>query len=94
MNINKKWFLFLLFALLLIVMSTAVYADISANYSISKSVVAGGGHQSSTGSYSLAGTVGETAVGTNSNGNYTVNSGFWAGGAVANGAVYLPMIVK
>lgn len=96
MNINKKWFIFLLLALLLVVMSTAVFADITANYSISKSVVAGGGHQPLTdgGDYSLSGTVGQTAVNTITDpSGYTVNSGFWNGGATSY-AVYLPTIIK
>lgn len=100
MKINKKWFIFLLLVLVMAAMSTAVFADIAnitASYSISKSVVAGGGHQPFTdgGGYSLSGTVGQTAVKTvTDSGGYTVNSGFWNGGAAASYAIYLPTIIK
>ena len=96
MKINKMWFVFLLLMLVAMVMSTAVFADITASYSISKSVVAGGGHQPLTdgGGYSLSGTVGQTAVNTvTDSGGYTVNSGFWNGGATSY-TVYLPTIIK
>ena len=95
MKTYKKW-LVLGFLLLVVTvgMGTAVYADISAGYTLSKSVVAGGGHQDSTGGgYSLSGTVAETAVDTISGGSYTLNSGFWSSGNTSYG-IYLPMILR
>ncbi len=95
MKTYKKWFIlgFLLLAVT-VGMGTAVYADISAGYTLSKSVVAGGGHQASTGGgYSLSGTAGETAVDTVSGGSYTLNSGFWINRNTSYG-IYLPMILR
>ncbi len=81
MNNNKKWFVFLLLMMLGLVMAgTAVYADITATYTVSKSVVGGGGHQNSTGgTYALSGTAGQSAAQTAvSGGDYSLTSGFWA----------------
>lgn len=92
--------LFILGVVVLVIVGagTAVSANIKGTgYTINKSVVAGGGQQNSTtGAYSLSGTVGQTAVSTTpiQSGNYQLHSGFWANnGTNPNHYIYLPMII-
>ncbi len=93
MKFYRRWIVLGL-VLLMLAVGTAVYANINAGYSINKSVVAGGGHQASTGgSYSLTGTAGQTAVDTVAGGSYVFSSGFWTTGNQTYG-IYLPMILR
>jgi hypothetical protein len=94
MKNKKKWFVFGLLVLVMIVAGTAVYADITATYTLSKSVIGSGGGAVASGSYSLNGTVGQSVANSATNGgSYTLASGFWDGGS-SGYSVYLPMIIK
>lgn len=55
-----------------------------ATYEIPQSVIAGGG-TSVSGAYSVTGTIGQGITGASTGGTYTVNGGFWAGGASTGG---------
>ena len=60
-------------------------------YALGKWAV-GGGH-SSSGEYALTGTFGQPSAGTLGDGDYTLGSGFWGGGA-AQYRVYLPLVLR
>ncbi len=61
-------------------------------YDLSWHVIGGGGASFTTaGSYSLGGTIGQSATGPLSGGSYALNSGFWQ---PANFSVYLPIVLK
>ena len=86
--------------MLLIGLATANAQDINdpsapqSGYDLSWYTIDGGGATFSTsGSYSLGGTIGQRDAGMMSNGSYTLLSGFW-GGAAINYNVYLPLVLK
>ena len=56
----------------------------------------GGGVLSIEGGYSLNSTAGQAEVGLLADSGYTLSSGFWAGGALAeeNYRVYLPLVFR
>ncbi len=74
------------------------YAEPSAaprttGYEISWYTVDGGGAQNLTGgSYSLSGTIGQPDAGSQSNGSYTLNGGYWVD--VFGYRLNLPIILK
>ena len=62
-------------------------------YSMTRSVIAGGGGVSGGGSYDLEGTIGQPATGVSSQGEYHVASGFW-GLVHSFFDVYLPLVLR
>jgi hypothetical protein len=61
-------------------------------YDLSWNVIGSGGTSfTAAGSYSLGGTIGQSAAGPLSGGSYKLNSGFWQH---ANFSVYLPIVLK
>lgn len=69
-------------------------ASLSPGYDLTWYSIDGGGAMNSTGgSYSLAGSIGQPDAGALSGGSYTLNGGFW-GGASINYNVYLPLTLK
>ena len=60
-------------------------------------VIGGGGGSLSTGDTSLDGTIGQWAVGSNTQGTIEVGSGFWGGGGspppVSGPGIYLPLVL-
>jgi hypothetical protein len=61
-----------------VVLSSLVLAQSGGTFNIEKSVIAGGGGQSSGGTFDLTATIGQPLAGTTSSGGtFTVNSGFW-----------------
>jgi hypothetical protein len=65
-----------------------------SGYDLSGYIIAGGGATFSTsGSYSLGGTIGQPDAGMMSTGSYTLLGGFW-GVAAINYNVYLPLALK
>ncbi|MBL8056315.1 MAG: hypothetical protein JNK29_06425 [Anaerolineales bacterium] len=71
----------------------AATAQTGGGYTLTRSVMSGGGGQLTGGSYSLAGLVGQPDAGTLTGGNYTLAGGF---GSDAGGPTYLflPLIVR
>lgn len=62
----------------LLVSSTAVFAQSGGQFSITQSVIAGGGGKSTGGTFGVTGTVGQAAAGAEHNGPpFTQRGGFW-----------------
>jgi len=73
----NKWIFGFSLILILFSISNAQIAQ-GGNYSLDQSVIASGGGDSSNGTYSLSGTIGQALAGTDSNGgSYSLKSGFW-----------------
>ena len=77
----------------------AVHAQSGGGYDLTWNSVDGGGATfSSGGGYTLGGTAGQPDAATWSGGGYTLNGGFWGGGAGDAGpqqhTTYLPVVVK
>ncbi len=75
-NQTSRQILFTLFILLLF--STATYAQSGGGYDLTWSTIDGGGGTSTGGIYSLTGTIGQPDAGVMAGDIYTVNGGFWA----------------
>src|SRR4051812_18476022 len=59
-----------------------VLAQSGGGFTITKSVIAGGGGRSTGGTFSIDSTIGQSIAGTPSSGaTFTLISGFWGGGA-------------
>lgn len=69
--------------LLFIILLPAITS--AQTYQIDWYVIGSGGGTSQSSSYQLSGTIGQPIVGTSSSANYTINAGFWVGGAPAGG---------
>lgn len=81
-------------ALLLAVSTALAQGD---DYDLYWWTVDGGGGSVSDGSsgYTLMGTAGQPDAGELAGGSYTLNGGFWQGGASAEGCkIYLPLMLK
>jgi hypothetical protein len=79
-------------ALLLIVSTVVAIDDPDLGWF---TVDGGGGVSSSTGSYSLTGTIGQPDAGFLTGGSYSLSGGFWGGGAFAEEyRIYLPLVVR
>ena len=76
---------------LLSMVSATIAAPTPTAYDLSWNVIGSGGTSFTTvGDYSLGGTIGQSAAGPLSSGNYKLNSGFWQ----ANYSIYLPIVLK
>jgi hypothetical protein len=62
----------------LLIVST-VAAQSGGGYDLSWNTIAAGGGSSTSGDYSLAGTIGQSDTGMLSGGGYMLNGGFWSG---------------
>jgi len=78
---------------LLLAAPLGVAAQSGGYYTITKSVIAGGGGTSTGDGYTLSGTVGRHDAGTLSGGTYVLEGGYW-GGAGASYAVFLPLVLR
>ena len=56
-------------------------AQSGGSYTVTQSVIAGGGGTSANGATNVTGSIGQSAAVTASGGSYTVSGGFWGGGA-------------
>ena len=66
-------------ALPLVALAVALAAPASAQLQLTRVVIGGGAVDASGGTYSLRGTIGQSAVGTVSGGSYDLCQGFWCG---------------
>jgi len=73
------------------ILTTVVLAQ--GDYSISRSVIAGGGGFSSGGVYDVQGTIGQPVAGATSGGEYDLSAGFW-GWLESFFGVYLPLVLR
>lgn len=80
--------------LLLAVSQVAAQKSPKSDYELTWSVVGGGGYITSVdGTYSLGATAGQPATGALSNGDYSLQSGFWVG-AMYDTIISLPLIMR
>ena len=91
MNIKQKVGLTAVL-LILLIGGVAVWAQTSANYDLSWHVVGSGGGISSSASYSVNGTAGQSVASPALSGSntFTVSSGYWYSGS----SLYLPLMQK
>ena len=68
-------------------------AQVTSNYDLSWRVIAGGGGQMQSASYTMMGTVGQPLAGPMASSSYNLGSGFWSG-AAAEYRVYLPVVLR
>jgi hypothetical protein len=93
---RNKWF----FSLSLFIIAGALLGVVNAaaltGYTLDWWTVDGGGATLITGgSYSLGGTIGQPDAGASNGGTYTVDGGFWGGGAaVDTRTIFLPLIMR
>ena len=79
----------------LLLASGVVLASAGGPYDLSWWTVDGGGYTfSSSGGYTLGGTVGQPDAGTMTGDDYTLGGGFWGGGAAAEYSIYLPLVLR
>lgn len=72
----------ILLPVILLLASSVNFAQSGGNFTITKSVIAGGGGRVSGGTYSLDGTIGQAIAGGPAiGGAYNLQSGYWAGGS-------------
>jgi hypothetical protein len=92
MKHNIAIFLALVTLLILLTAGAAVLAQTSANFDLSWHVVGSGGGESSSASYRVKGTIGQSAASppTSGSASFTVSSGYW----FADTAIYLPAVLK
>lgn len=90
-----------IFMLILLALISGQAALAEAAFSIPWWTVDGGGGQSSGGSYSVMGTLGQPDTGTMSGGQYSVNGGFWNAEGVISPtplppvqSIYLPTVIR
>jgi len=94
---NNKWFfcLILLLIFLALPMISKAQATATPDYHIDWWTIDGGGAISSTsGDFSLAGTIGQPEYGTSSAESYSLSGGFWGGGAAEIYRVILMLIFR
>jgi len=80
--------------LILLVGVSSGQAQSGGGYDLTWNTIDGGGAMFSTsGTYSLGGTIGQPDAGMMSGGLFTLANGFW-GGATARYNIYLPLILR
>jgi hypothetical protein len=84
----------LAFLLVTVPFSPRVFAALQSTYAIPWWTLDGGGGTSTAGDFTLFGTIGQPAAGDAlSGGDFTVQSGFWAGAHKLHN-VYVPLVLK
>jgi len=83
----------LLLAWLVFSTGGAATAQTGGDYTLTRSVIGGGGGELTGGSYTLAGIIGQPDAGALTGGNYTLGGGFWSGtGSMYH--IYLPLVMR
>jgi hypothetical protein len=88
----KRAAFFISIVLAALVVSIAV-AQSGNSYDLSWNTIDGGGGSSSSGGYTLDGTIGQPDAGLLSGGGYTLSGGFWPG-VGSQFKVFLPLILR
>lgn len=93
MPITRRGVISAFIVLALIALATTVWAQTSASFDLGWNVIAGGGEQSTSASYTVHGTIGQSMAGPPAltSESYAANSGFWT---PAPYPIYLPIIFK
>ena len=97
MNGTRAVLILVLAALLLAPLAgSAVLAQSSANYRIGWYVISGGNGQSSSASFAVHGTAGQTISGASppSSASYAIRGGYWGGNDPLPYKIYLPLASK
>lgn len=82
---------------LIFLAATAALAGSSADYAINWQVLTGGGAAASAGNITLAGSLGQTAIGPATAASVATGAGYWYGISVQAPAfppTYLPIVIK
>ena len=95
---NKRYTQFslviLVVAVALLLPSVVALAQSGGGYDLTWNTVDAGGYTFSTsGDYSLGGTIGQPDAGVLTGGDYTLGGGFWGGGAIGH-RIYLPLVLR
>lgn len=85
MNCKTRFLCFLL-GVCLVATSLTAHAQ---QYAIDWFTIAGGGGDSSGGSYAVNGTIGQPDTGFSSGGNYTLEGGFWASESIDSPEIHI-----
>jgi hypothetical protein len=93
---KRKWFLSLLLLVITGALLGVLSAYAAAGYSLDWwTVDGGGGTFSSSGGYSLGGTIGQPDAGASSDKTYVLEGGFWGGADIPpNYQIYLPLVMR
>jgi len=83
--------LFVLVPLILLI-AVPILAQTGGGYDLTWSSIDGGGGTSSSGGYSLSGTIGQPDASLTSGGDYTLVGGFWA--AAGGSTIFLPVMQR
>ena len=83
----------ILCGLLLVTSIGAVMAMESANFTINWDVIGSGGKLSTSASFALDGTIGQSASGSSSGASYNLCSGYWCAGEIEV-HIYLPLVMQ
>jgi len=97
MHTRSKLILLVLLLLLVLVVGTTVLAQSSAGFDLSWHVIGSGGGASSSASYRVNGTIGQSIANQPAAGgtSFTVSSGYWFVDTGTTGTtLYLPAILK
>jgi hypothetical protein len=87
-DVEMKRKIYFLATLGILLMSTIGGAQSGGSFTITKSVIAGGGGNSTGGTFVVDGTAGQSAAGTTSTGGtFQVTGGFWGGSAAPSSSV-------
>ncbi|MDM7923114.1 MAG: hypothetical protein QUS14_12510 [Pyrinomonadaceae bacterium] len=82
MNRTTRLDRIVLLSAILLALTGLTFAQSGGNFSITKSVIAGGGGSASGGNFSVNGTIGQAvAGGPSTGGSFSLQSGFWSGGS-------------
>ncbi len=84
-----RTYLMLTLALILLLLTTAVFAQVGGSFGLTWTTVSGGGNVSTGGTYHLTGVAGQPLVAQSSDARFTLNSGFLAGAATPSTLILL-----
>jgi hypothetical protein len=91
---NWKRLLFLLATAVLLLSGGVVLSQSSANFNLNWSTMAGGGGESTSATYRVEGSIGQSLTELSSSGDYRVQSGFWQAHIAEPSTIYLPLIMR
>ncbi len=89
----KRVDLILAISITTILIVSVALAQSGGRYDLTWNSIDGGATFSTSGPYSLGGTIGQPDAGVMSGGSYTLVGGFW-GGVTAHYNIYLPLILR
>jgi hypothetical protein len=98
MPLNRKTLaVALVYLLATLVLTGVVVAQVSDNFDVSWSAIAGTGGARESAEYQIQDTLGQSAAGSSASANYGIESGFWAFGVshlAGDSYLYLPVVIR